>query len=929
MSFVLAAILWLNTALAGTLLVPMAPVVADGSTTSTVRLYVTGDRVKVKPESGKAGPVSVGADHVATFAFTPAAATTPGTVSLLVTVDGEETTIPLAVVPSLSGSLGLSVEPAVLPSTQTATIKLSPKGASPVAASNRRFAIKASVGTVDALTPMGDGSWAARYTPPKGMTDPAMVVLTASDLAGTEVWGVAAFPVTVKRSVSFDAPPASQNVFEIGGRSYGPAVASPAGKVAVDIDLDPRLAKGIQRIVGADTSKQTKEIDVPGAAKTQLAFVPTPVNLPANSGLKVPLRVVQVAPDGSISAPTGLSVSASVGTISVSGPKGQAAELLYTPPSTPGDATLSASAGGASASSVLKITASLPSLTLASDPAQLSKTGTSVKIVARVKDAQGTSLAGVMPSFSAEGGSVSGVKDNKDGSYSGTLSVSSKTNRVRVYATPAVAASGNGAVRLLAWPSSPTVNANGSDQVVVTLVAVDAWDLPVPNASFRIGVPRLDGSAPPTAKADASGVARVVFTAGKTAGLSGLRAEAEGLLVEAPIFQAQKDVSASIPPGGSPDWEAALGRWQAAAPSLVVDREGTVAPSGPPAAVQISSVPAYTTPGAAILVQVRVVDQNGFGVAGQKLQVAASPATPGAITDNKDGNYTLPVQLPAGTDGPLTVTVQVGAAVGSVQLPRLAEATVAAPTATKSTATAPSSTGGGGSVAKVKKPAAVSGPSRFRAGASLVNAHGSFTQTSDGEALLAPNATYGTAAAGFWGLGLRAEWWAVDASWGGLALDVRGQAQMELFSIGADTRVRFQPDLVGGLRYRRELADALYIQAALAAHYTTAPVFRYPDDSRTTAELLDIPLLGARVGALLAYDGDRFYPSVEIAETFAPAPVVTHVGLNADYRIAGPLALHLGGAFDLRTATVSAEAGGAAELLGWYVTVDAGAAVHF
>ena len=47
-------------------------------------------------------------------------------------------------------------------------------------------------------------------------------------------------PVTVKRSVSFDVKPGSSNVLKVGSRSYGPLVAAPSGKVAFDIDLDPR-----------------------------------------------------------------------------------------------------------------------------------------------------------------------------------------------------------------------------------------------------------------------------------------------------------------------------------------------------------------------------------------------------------------------------------------------------------------------------------------------------------------------------------------------------------------------------------------------------------------------------------------------------------------------------------------------------------------
>ena len=139
----------------------------------------------------------------------------------------------------------------------------------------------------------------------------------------------------------------------------------------------------------------------------------------------------------------------------------------------------------------------------------------------------------------------------------------------------------------------------------------------MPGVELRLSVPRGDGSVPATVKTDAHGMARVTFKAGKTEGMSGLRAEAAGFVGEAPVFQ-RVAVLAAPPPGGSPEYDAVLARWRQAAPTLTIERQGAAPAAGPPAAIQLTTVPPYTTPGAAILVQVRVTDGAGTGVRGLK-----------------------------------------------------------------------------------------------------------------------------------------------------------------------------------------------------------------------------------------------------------------------------------------------------------------------
>ncbi len=913
---VLFTFLWCVPAWAGVVWVPSPPLVGDGVTPSTVRLYVDdGQKIRVKAESGKLGPAVPGVDGVWTLPYTPPKVSVIGTVAFKITVGGTETTVDIPVVPPFTGSLDLTFDPPVLPASGTALVKIAPTGSSPVASEGRRFLISASAGTVDAVTPAGNGTWVARYTPPKGLTAPLAVVFAAADAAAPDkVQGSAVLPVTVKRSVTFDVKPGSTNVLQVGGRTYGPLVAAPSGKVAFDIDLDPREPKGDLRSVNPDTSKEDREAPLPVAATTAIAFFPLPASVPAQADLAVPVRLMVIGPDGRAKADATVKLTASKGTISPATWDRDVYAATFTPPTSTGEITLTAEVDGARAERKIKIVGTVPTLTLASVPQDIPKTGTSFSVVARVKDAQGTGVVGRPPTLKVEGATASGsAKDNKDGSYTFAFKVSSSTNRVRVYAAPPVEISSMPAARLVAWPGSNTVAANGTDTVTVTVLAVDAFGLPVPSVDLKLGAPRGDGSVPPTAKTDARGMAHVTFTAGRTPGLASVRVEAAGLVTEVPLFQSKGGAAPMLPTGGGASDEALVARWQAAAPELKVLREGVVPPSGPPATVALSTVPPYTTPGAAILLNIRVVDSAGVGVGGRKLAITAAPAVVGQITDNRDGTYAVPLQLPAGQDGPVQVSVGVESANGSLSLPTLASAGAQQPTSgVGATRQSPAGTGGGGAV-RMQRPVATNDWAKLRVGGGLLNARGSYTMKSDAGAQLLGAATFATPGAGFFGLGVEAVWLPLQQSWGALGVDVRARGQMEWFKLGDDPFINVQRDAILAARYRRGLGGAFSVEGSLGAHYTTGVLFRYSDAARTDAELLNFPLFGARLGALASLEMGRVYASLELAETFAPFPIDTHAELLVDVRVTDTgTAIRAGTSWDYRSMKYAADGSGGA-----------------
>ncbi len=913
-----APVVFASPALAGVTLVPTGPLVADGSTQATIRLYVdSGAKVRVKADSGKLGAVTQSPDGVVTVLYTPPAVTAARTYQLRVTGGGEDVTVDVPVVPATRGSLELVFDPPVLPATGTATVRITPDGASAVPADARRFLVSASSGTIDAPMPAGDGTWVARYTPPKGLSTPLPVVITAADAAAPDrVWGHALLPVTVRRSVSVDAKPGTSNVLLVGGRTYGPFPAAPTGKVAFEVELDPRQPTARLRSVNPDTSTDEREVPLP-QGPPQIVFVPSAPGAPAQPDLAVSVRFVAVESDGDAITADPPRVSASRGTLAQPLNEDEGWRAVFTPPAQSGEAILSAEIPGAKADRRVAVSASVPTVTLVTQPEVLPKGATSFKVVARVKDAAGQAVVGRAPTFSVTGATISGTpKDNKDGTYTAMFSVASSATQVRVGATPAVDGTGQAPVRLVAWAAEPLVAANGVDAVTITVVPVDAWGVAVKGVQLRAGVPKGDGSVPATVTTDANGVARVVYTAGKTAGMTSVRVEGAGLVAEVPLWQSAGGAFPTLQPGGDEALDALRSRWQSAAPQTLVLREGTSL-SGPPASIAVNTVPAFTTPGAALLVTVRVADGAGKGVTGRKLTVSAAPAVSGPVTDNRDGTYTFTAQLPAGVDGPVNLQVRAEGAevVGVASLPTLAEAGGLAATAAPASGATPARAASS-SPARAPAAAAVtpSGAPKLRASLALDNARGSSKITSNGEELLVAGADFATPIGGFVGVAADLQWLPVQQPFGRIGLDVRGNAHLEGYNLGDDARLAVQRDASLGVLFRRTVSGPLAVQGSLGGHLTSGSAFRYADDEMAEVQPFAFDVIGARLGAGLAVELPKAFVQFEIAETFAPLPVDTHAGLRLDVAVSDGMNVRLGGTFDYRTLSYAGDDEGIASV---------------
>ncbi len=890
----------MQAAFAGAVVIGTAPLPADGVTASEVRVYVercpANMRARVKADSGKVSGVASGADCVVSFTWQPPAVTTASKLPLTVQVQSEEYAVQVPVVPPFQGEIALSFEPLFVSPGGTATIKLKPSGTSPVAAERRRFTLTASVGTVGAAIPLGDGTYAARYTAPKTMTGPIMVAVTASDAAAPAIQGIGGLPITLKKTVTLDAPSGSNNVLTVGTRQYGPFKASSKNKVSFDAELDPRYPKGRLQTILPDTSRAEKEVPMPTVPQEgQLVFLPMPASVVAGS--RIPVRVAALGPDGKPQVVSGLQLTTTGGTFSEVSPNGTMASGTLAAPDAGQELTIGATWNGLTTNRTLRVLAPLPSMTITAEPADLPKSGGTVKVTARVKDGSGTSVAGRVPSLLVEGAKGSGkVADNKDGSYTTSLTSASSTDRARVHGSPQIDTSSLAPASILAWPASATVLSDGKDGTSITVVAVDAYGLPVPNVEFALAVPHGDGSLPPSITSDSRGIAHVTYRSGVTAGLQTLRVDAAGLSTELPLFQIGSKMFVTLAPGGGPEHLAMLERWSKATPTLTLIREGVFPPSGPPVELQISATPGYTTPGSALAVQVRLADEGGLGAAGQKLQVSAGAAAVGPITDSRNGTYSFTVTLPAGQDGPVTVKAAAGLALATLEIPTLAQASKGG------AAVVSSSDGGssraGSSSARTPSRARVEGPAAGRFAGTLVNTRGPYALDTDGGGGIA-NAATASPDSGFFGVGLHGTY-GLAVGPGRVVFGGAARFTANLYTVNATNVLLIPRDITLGGRYLHPVAENLRVGGGVDLHTLSAPYYLYADEARTSA----VMAAGAWTGARLVGELDLDLPTglhlaAELGQSFLTAPAATHLGAIVDVPLGdAPVAFRAGLSWD-------------------------------
>ena len=131
---------------------------------------------------------------------------------------------------------------------------------------------------------------------------------------------------------------------------------------------------------------------------------------------------------------------------------------------------------------------------------------------------------------------------------------------------------------------------------------------------------------------------------------------------------------------------------------------------------------------------------------------------------------------------------------------------------------------------------------------------------------------------GAMGLALGAEYWILSDL---LAAEFHWRRGGYTLSMGSTKASDSLSSMVVGARFRPTLDNGLVVDALVGFHMTDIVAFRYVN-GRASAEVLNMQMSGLRVGAAINYDVAGFALRAELAETFAPGPLDTHLGVQFD-----------------------------------------------
>lgn len=820
--------LWSAAALADPAVVPMAPVWGDGATPVVVRFTVDGpapSKVRAFTDAGKVGTAAMDGAF-ATVPFTPPKVDKPTTATITLRLDGVDWTGAVPIIPAPTGKIAVTFDPIVVTPGHTSTVHFAPERGSPIANEARRFVAVASAGTLSPVSPTGDGTWTATYTPPSTVTAPLPVLIGVADAAYPEVHGEGVLSIPTHGTVTFPVAPGSQCTLTVLGAKAGP-VRAPDGKSVFEIDFDARAPTAPLDCVALDESKTHTIVDLPTRATPSATILPMTTAIPAGATIEV--RVAVVGSDGSLLAAPLPKWTASIGQIGAPIAADGVFTATYIAPMTPGEAVLGVFAGGARAEAHLRVIPAIGTVILSGDTA-LSASATTLTLQARAIDAAGTAIKGQMPAFEAIGATIGTgkalPKETADGQWAVALTVPAGSGAVRFGAASASVPTGLPAARLVAWTDDDALPDDGVASTWLSIAAIDDLGVGVPGVALKLGVPGGTAALSASATTGSDGLVRVLVTAGPAAGLAALHIEGAGLETLVPL--AIGAVPAP-PPTGDPVALAAIARWKAAAPTLHLRRE---APA--------TAVPTATTP----------------------IAPATNPTTTTSFA-------VTPSIAPSGTEPATTL---------SVVPPSVAPST--------SSDVPPT-------------PAAAGAAKTLRLSGAVTNAHGSFSQTSDGTNLLLGGASFGTPIAGFWGITVDGRALPADLSLGKLEIDAHVAVDLEPYNVRDHKGVTLQRDLHLDAGFRHG-DGPLTLGAALGVQSLSGSAFHYTDTTLLVTEPRVFGNVGARLAGRLYYETDALFVASEVAATFGIVPILLHAGVEVDKPLANaPVGLRLSAAGDL------------------------------
>ena len=560
---------------------------------------------------------------------------------------------------------------------RTANLSFTLSGGDRAALSGVELAISASSGTIENVTNLGGGQFAALYTAP-GVNYPHVAQITIADKRDpSRSFGVLGIPLSGKVEFPVTVQPNNRVVIKIGDQQFGPIQADAQGRARVPILVPPGAAVAEKISISADGKSASEPLDLKVPEGKRITLVPTAAALPSDARLGVPVHAYVVAPDGKPDVAAQVVFSTTAGVVSAAKHVGNGVYAAsFQPPNgaSSAQATLTASlsdrpSGQTASAPISLVSARATNVALTSEPTVLAAAADGFRIFAKVTGPDGAGLGSRNLTFGASGAKVNGaVKDLKNGDYQAVFTTTSK-GPVALTAMASAPVTGNPLSTVLVLPSRARLSNDGLSSSMITVATVDEFGYPVPNVAITLRLTAGDGTLPATATSNAEGVAQVYYTAGRRAGHVAIEATAGDALGAASMVQAPDGLALPTMPASGPKSHVALvNEWDRSLAEMRIEREGqtgaVIAPVVPsanggarPARAALASDPATVSAGGSVKLRINISDEGGRGVGGQELEFLTSAGTVGAVTEVGGGVYEAMLSVPGNAAGDVKVSV--------------------------------------------------------------------------------------------------------------------------------------------------------------------------------------------------------------------------------------------------------------------------------
>ena len=493
-------------------LLPSAPLAADGERAHLLRLYVlAGDTLAAGvPAVHAARGAIVGApvptsDGGVALRYRPPRVTAPAGDTLTVSLHGRERTLPVALEPAGRGTLKIDVPPGPLVAGHAAptTLKLHVRDAAgrPARAALR---IAASVGRVGALRETGSGEYAFTYTPPDDKYPQVAIVAALSVADGA--FTAAPIRLAARVTVSGEGEPGAKMTIAVDGRDFPATTVGPDGRFSVPLVVPPGgHATGLS--VDKLGNQQRREIDLALPPFPRLFLGAVPPTLPADGIARAEIVAFAVDARGNPEKRAPPPLSASAGTLSPPVAHGDGSTTwTFTAPAALGSGAVTLRAG--TATTTVTLHPGPPRSIEVLPPKEPLPAGldAAVTVEARVLAADGSPVTGATLAAALAGGRVLATSERGKGLYTIELVPPRDAGKGTALLHVEVAAVKPGPPRRVTLHPA----ARQGDELVAEAWIDDDLGLPVPGARVEMTAP---GQRAAVVVADRYGTARVAFAA--------------------------------------------------------------------------------------------------------------------------------------------------------------------------------------------------------------------------------------------------------------------------------------------------------------------------------------------------------------------------------------------------------------------------------